>query len=213
MPPRRSSRAPPPKATAENNAKPTTKAASKPAAKAATKSAAKPASKPVARCRSKAVKRPASPENSPPPPAKRSRPLSKLPSNGVVTEENPKAEVLKAAVKKAAAPRARKVATEPVSYFNSLPTPPEHHRPAPQMFTWGAGNFGQFGMGPDILAELDKPRKNPWVEKKIEEGAFGEDGASLEAIAAGGLHTLFIDEKGTVSNITSLHNLLLFHPS
>ena len=138
MPPRRSSRAPPPKATAENNAKPTTKAASKPAAKAATKSAAKPASKPVARGRSKAVKRPASPENSPPPPAKRSRHLSKLPSNGVVTEENPKAEVLKAAVKKAAAPRARKVATEPVSYFNSLPTPPEHHRPAPQMFTWGA---------------------------------------------------------------------------
>lgn len=203
MPPRRSSRAPPPKVTTENTVKP----ASKPASKPATKAAAKPASKPAARGRTKTVKRPVSPENSPPPPAKRSRPLSKLPSNGAIHDETPKEKALKAAVKKVAVPRTRKVVTEPVSYFNPLPTAPDHHRPAPQLFTWGAGNFGQFGMGPDILAELDKPRKNPWVEKKIEEGAFGEEGASLEAIAAGGLHTLFIDERGTVSISGSTWNL------
>ncbi|KAH7890593.1 hypothetical protein F5I97DRAFT_1826689 [Phlebopus sp. FC_14] len=42
------------------------------------------------------------------------------------------------------------------------------------------------------------PRRNPWVETKIGEGVFGSGGAGLEAIAAGGMHTLFIDEKGTV---------------
>ncbi|CAL1701214.1 unnamed protein product [Somion occarium] len=182
MPPRRSSRAP----------------ASKAAPEPATKPAPKAASKPAVRGRSKTTKRPSSPENSPPPPAKRSRPLSKLPSNGVVPEAKPR---VKALAKKAAAPRARKAAKpagEPVPYFNALPTPAEHHRPAPHLFVWGAGNFGQFGMGPDILAEFDKPRKSTWVEKKIEEGAFGEEGAGLEAVAAGGLHTLFVDEKGTV---------------
>jgi regulator of chromosome condensation len=83
-------------------------------------------------------------------------------------------------------------------YVNPLPTVPEKVRPAPQLFVWGAGNFGQFGMGPDVLGELPKPRKNPWVEKKIEEGVFGEPEAGIESIVAGGLHTLFVDEKGTV---------------
>lgn len=54
-------------------------------------------------------------------------------------------------------------------------------------------------MGPDILGELDKPKKSIWVEQKIQEGAFGSEGAGLESIVAGGLHSLFIDERGTVS--------------
>ena len=55
-------------------------------------------------------------------------------------------------------------------------------------------------MGPDLLDEFDKPKKHTWIEKKIDEGVFGaEAGAGLEAVAAGGLHTLFLDEKGTVS--------------
>jgi len=66
------------------------------------------------------------------------------------------------------------------------------------MFSWGAGNFGQFGMGPDVLGELTKPRRNPWVEEQTEKGTFGGEGAGIESIAAGGLHTLFVDEKGTV---------------
>jgi regulator of chromosome condensation len=53
-------------------------------------------------------------------------------------------------------------------------------------------------MGPDVLGELVKPRKNAWIERKIEEGVFGGEGAGIECVAAGGLHTLFIDEKGTV---------------
>jgi hypothetical protein len=58
---------------------------------------------------------------------------------------------------------------------------------------------GQFGMGPDQLGEISKPRRNPWVDEQIEDGTFGGEGAGLEAIAAGGLHSLFIDEKGTVN--------------
>lgn len=53
-------------------------------------------------------------------------------------------------------------------------------------------------MGPDVLDELEKPKKNTWVEQQIAAGAFGGEGAGLEAIAGGGMHSLFIDEKGTV---------------
>lgn len=90
---------------------------------------------------------------------------------------------------------------EPVQlkpYFNQLPTPPQAHRPGPLPFVWGAGNFGQFGLGPDMLHEIQKPKRHTWVEKKIEEGIFGEVGASIGFVAAGGLHSVFIDEKGTV---------------
>jgi regulator of chromosome condensation len=83
-------------------------------------------------------------------------------------------------------------------YFNPLPTPIPKQRPGLQLFVWGAGNFGQFGMGPDILSEITKPRKNAWVEEKIQEGAFGKDSAGFETIAAGGLHSIFVDENGTV---------------
>ncbi|KIK78236.1 hypothetical protein PAXRUDRAFT_834651 [Paxillus rubicundulus Ve08.2h10] len=93
------------------------------------------------------------------------------------------------------------VAEEPQQlrpYFNPLPTAAPHPRPANQLFVWGAGNFGQFGMGPDLLDEFSFPKRNTWVDQKIQEGAFSKEGAGLEAIAAGGLHTLFIDEKGTI---------------
>ncbi|EDR12344.1 uncharacterized protein LACBIDRAFT_158234, partial [Laccaria bicolor S238N-H82] len=83
-------------------------------------------------------------------------------------------------------------------YFNPLPVPPQKQRPGAILFAWGAGNFGQFGMGPDIIHELSKPKRNVWVEEKIEDGAFGEDGAGLESIAAGGLHSVLVDEKGTI---------------
>ena len=88
---------------------------------------------------------------------------------------------------------------EDVAPFNPLPVLPEHPRPAPQVFVWGAGNFGQFGMGADALGEFDKPKKNTFIKSKMDDGVFGGPSAGFEAIAAGGLHTLFIDEVGTVS--------------
>ncbi|TFL00681.1 regulator of chromosome condensation 1/beta-lactamase-inhibitor protein II [Pterulicium gracile] len=83
--------------------------------------------------------------------------------------------------------------------FNALPTAPAAHRPALNLFVWGAGNFGQFGAGPDDLGEKTRPRRNPWVDENIDDGTFGSaSGAGIESIAAGGMHTLFIDENGTV---------------
>jgi len=54
-------------------------------------------------------------------------------------------------------------------------------------------------MGPDVLGELSKPKRNTWIEEHIEDGTFGEDNAGIESVTCGGLHTIFLDEKGTVS--------------
>lgn len=160
--------------------------------------------RPVARTPSRSKKRAASPEVSPPP-TKRSRPKA-----GVSDVEDAK----KAPPKKATATAAPKKVTkqptvngltpvhEPKPHFNPLPMANNHPRPANQLFVWGAGNFGQFGWGADQLGEFTIPKRNTYFEKKMEEGVFGGEGAGLEAIAAGGLHTLFIDEKGTVSSIS-----------
>ncbi|KAH7887560.1 regulator of chromosome condensation 1/beta-lactamase-inhibitor protein II [Phlebopus sp. FC_14] len=155
--------------------------------------------KPVGRSSSRQNKRPASPEASPP--KKRSR--SKAPHSD--TEDAKRSSLKKTSSgrrlgRKHTANGLAVVHEEPQQkpYFNPLPTPPEHPRPANKLFVWGAGNFGQFGMGPDLLDEFNSPRRNPWIEKKMAEGVFGSPGAGLEAIAAGGMHTLFIDERGTV---------------
>lgn len=165
---------------------------------------AEKSTRPVARTPSRSKKRAATPEASPPP-TKRSR--SKA---GISDAEDAK----KVPNKKAPATTApKKVTRQPTAngltpvheskpHFNPLPTANDHPRPAQQLFVWGAGNFGQFGWGADQLGEFAVPKRNMWFEKKMEEGAFGGQGAGLEAIAAGGLHTLFIDEKGTVSSIS-----------
>ena len=184
MPPRRSTRA----GSAKPAEKPATRQAAKPAAKAKTtekptKAAAKPAAKPAknaekpaakatTRGRSAATtKRVASPENSPPPPAKRSRAAPRIVENGAdaADEEEPAPRMKKApATRKPAQKKPSPVHTQDRPYFNPLPTPPEHLHPAPLLFIWGTGNFGQFGMGPDLLGEYDKPTRNKWVEKNID---------------------------------------------
>lgn len=87
------------------------------------------------------------------------------------------------------------------AHLNPLPTLPKHTRPAPLLFVWGAGNFGQFGMGERALGECEKPTRNKLVEAEMMEGTLGGEGAGFEAVAAGGMYSLFIDEKGTVSDV------------
>lgn len=157
--------------------------------------------KSAARGKARGAKRPATPTDpspSPPPDQKRSKTEESLKeANG---DAKPNGLGLKPSgkiTKKPSKSAADFVQTKP--YFNPLPTVPEPRRPGLLLFAWGAGNFGQFGMGDDQLGELHKPARNKWVEQGVAEGRFGSiDGAGLESIAAGGLYSLFVDENGTV---------------
>ena len=162
--------------------------------------------------RSRATKRAASPDAEKAPAAKRvlraaptnaakvpaePAPKAKAPSKVAAKAKAPPAEKPKPKAKgkaPAAAPRVRKVPQT----INPVPHQPQHFRPALHLFTWGSGEMSQLGM--DYSQEINKPRKNAFVTNEIEEGTFGGDEAGLESIAAGGLHTLFVDEKGTVRN-------------
>jgi regulator of chromosome condensation len=97
-----------------------------------------------------------------------------------------------------------KPSKEPKPPLNDVPQPPEKTRPCLQLFVWGAGNFGQFGLGPDVLGEISKPKKSAWVDEQIQKHVFGDNFGGLEAIAAGGMHTILIDERGTVCTIFPL---------
>lgn len=182
-------------------------------------SSAKPTAKPAPAvaeklaAKSRAKKRAASPEQSPSPPPKRTRT-----ANGTRKAEPERPVARKASSRsnsKAGASRKPRpnntLATVPEApvqtkpYFNPLPPAPKHERPGLLLFAWGAGNFGQFGMGPDFLGEQDKPKRSVWAEQQIQTGTFGEIGAGLESIVAGGLHSLFIDEKGTVRGPVVIH--------
>jgi hypothetical protein len=83
------------------------------------------------------------------------------------------------------------------SQLNALPTIPHHVRPTSRVFVWGTGNFGQFGMGSNRTGEYGKPQQNMLVENMIESGDFGE-GLGGEYITSGGIHTIFVNERGRV---------------
>ncbi|KAH8804065.1 regulator of chromosome condensation 1/beta-lactamase-inhibitor protein II [Flagelloscypha sp. PMI_526] len=89
-------------------------------------------------------------------------------------------------------------AVQLVPYFNPLPTPSPKTRPPLVLFVWGAGNFGQFGMGPDHLGEFNKPKENNWLKHKVSDNVLGDHDAGLETVVAGGMHSLFVDENGII---------------
>ncbi|KAI0748365.1 RCC1/BLIP-II [Daedaleopsis nitida] len=156
--------------------------------------------------RSRATKRAASPDGDKAPAAKRvlragavnvEKPKSNAAPNGKVPNKvNGKAKAPttdKPKVEKGKAPaRVRKVPQA----INPLLALPQHDRPPLQLFTWGSGEMSQLAV--DYNQEINKPRKNAFVASHIEEGTFGGDEAGLESIAAGGLHTLLVDEQGTI---------------
>ena len=159
---------------------------------------------PPARGKTRGAKRlatPTDPSPSPPPEQKRSK-TEEYPkeTNGDAkpngSGRKPSGKLTKKSSKSGADP----VQTKP--YFNPLPVIPEPRRPGLLLFAWGAGNFGQFGMGGDRLGEIHKPARNKWVEQGVADGQFGStEGAGLESIAAGGLYSLFVDENGKVRDV------------
>ncbi|KAH9928515.1 RCC1/BLIP-II [Epithele typhae] len=137
---------------------------------------------------------PAADAKAPKAPAKSKSFTSEKPKPDNPKTEKPKlkAERSRTSDKGKAPARPRKVAQA----LNALPAAPQHYRPPLQLFSWGSGEMAQLAM--DYNMEITKPRKNAFVAEGIADGIFGGDEAGLEAIAAGGLHTLFVDEKGTV---------------
>ncbi|KAG6335109.1 hypothetical protein ID866_3978 [Astraeus odoratus] len=188
------------RSTRATSVKPEGRPVAKAAPAANGKHAAEKPRRPLGRTTSQTIKRAPSPTS--PPPKKRSR--SAAPQSD--TEATKKTILRKTSSgkrlgRKPTANGLPAVAEEQQQlkpYFNPLPTAPSPRRPPNQLFVWGAGNFGQFGMGPDHLGEFSAPKRNTWVDQQISAGTFGPDGAGLEAVAAGGVHSLFIDENGTV---------------
>ena len=83
--------------------------------------------------------------------------------------------------------------------LNPLVTPASHPRPGRQLFVFGNGDMGQFGLGLDTLGDITRPRLHAWFEAAIKEGKLGEAvGAGIERVAVGGMHSLIIDELGRV---------------
>ena len=148
---------------------------------------------------------PASPDTSqtPPPALKRSRSTATFKEvngvNGAAKALKKTKTVATVAVIPPQPKRTRKVPSESELSINAVPSFPVKMNPPAQIFVWGTGNFGQFGMGPSYLDEVSKPTRNTWVEEKMAQGVFGSGpGSGIVGVAAGGLHSLFIDENGTV---------------
>jgi regulator of chromosome condensation len=82
---------------------------------------------------------------------------------------------------------------------NALPLAEDPIRPCLQLFYCSESGDGQHGFGPGA-PELGFPkfRRNPKVEANSEAGAYGAVGAGPQTVAAGGLHTLLVDEAGKV---------------
>ncbi|KAF8318024.1 RCC1/BLIP-II [Clavulina sp. PMI_390] len=77
--------------------------------------------------------------------------------------------------------------------------PVSHPRPCRQLFVWGNGDMGQFGLGLDTLGDIPKPQVHSIMQHLATSGGLGlEPGAGLEAIACGGMHSLAIDESGRI---------------
>ncbi|QRV83856.1 RCC1/BLIP-II protein [Ceratobasidium sp. AG-Ba] len=120
------------------------------------------------------------------------------------TEEAPKPKangVKKTASQSEAKPPARRgrpprLPSVVVPTLNSVPAIPEHPRPCYQMLVFGNGDSSQFGMGPDATGEYARPKMQKFFKTASDEGKLGGEGAGLESIAAGGLHTLAVDESG-----------------
>lgn len=62
--------------------------------------------------------------------------------------------------------------------------------------------MGQLGLGTTVMNEQSSPKLHAWFESAIAGGVLGEEeGAGIERVAAGGMHTLVIDELGRVRRI------------
>ena len=88
--------------------------------------------------------------------------------------------------------------------INTLQQPAPHPRPPRLCFVFGTGDFGQFGLGTETLGEISRPRLHAWFETASKGDTLGSEGAGVEKICAGGMHTLAVDEAGKVETTMTL---------
>jgi len=110
-------------------------------------------------------------------------------------------EKAKAAALKPKTPRVPKPKPPP---FNALPVIPPPRQYPLHVFVFGNGDAGQFGLGPDVLDEIGRPKLHSWIEEAIKEGKFGEKGAGFETLVAGGMHSIAVSPNGKVRNYEGL---------
>lgn len=143
-------------------------------------------------------------------PRKRGRPAKDAPSKNLkpINENIPEEAPTKAATrgrgrppKTPQVPAATKVMARGsrTIAINPLPQPRSHPRPPRLCFIFGNGDFGQFGLGTETLGEIPRPRLHAWFETAAKGDVLGSQGAGIEKVSAGGMHTLAIDETGKVS--------------
>lgn len=105
---------------------------------------------------------------------------------------------MKRAANKKAAPGLNpfpKASAVPSLAFNFDLQPPSNNPSA--LLTFGTGNFGQFGLGPEVLDAIKRPRIHALFNELAKEGALGPNGGIVD-VDCGGLHTLVVDTEGKV---------------
>lgn len=142
-----------------------------------------------------------------PPSRERGKPRSKAaaapPPSPAKAEKKGKVKEVK---EKSATTLARGSRTKAI---NAIPESASHPRPCRLVFVFGQGEFGQFGLGTETLDEIPRPRLHAWFETAAKNNTLGSEGAGLEMICAGGMHSLAIDEAGKVSHDIMLLKLIL----
>ncbi|KZV91503.1 RCC1/BLIP-II protein [Exidia glandulosa HHB12029] len=81
--------------------------------------------------------------------------------------------------------------------LNEIPACASHPRPSRRLFVFGGSEMGVLGLGV-LPNNITRPRLHAWFEDAVAKGILGGDGAGVETAAAGGMHTLVIDEAGKV---------------
>ncbi|WRT68651.1 uncharacterized protein IL334_005630 [Kwoniella shivajii] len=126
----------------------------------------------------------------------RTRKATSPPAEGPVAKKGRVGELVQQAK------RGRRRSSVGLTHVNPLPQIPPVASPHNALFIWGTGDMGQFGLGPDELDEIPRPKLHSWFEDEVEDGKLSRDGAEgsggLESVACGGMHTLAIDEAGRV---------------
>src|ERR1700761_5859025 len=61
--------------------------------------------------------------------------------------------------------------------FNLLPTSPEHISPSRQLFVFGNGDCGQFGLGTKVTGDIPRPQLHKWFQDESTKGTLGGEGS------------------------------------